>query len=99
MTFLLLGALASADAGRVGEDGTGAMWVAPELLGALETARFAACSGESFTRRTDLPTHGKVSFEWHPATGELSFEGAKLTLPEDFDLSASTLALRSCGSR
>lgn len=98
LTILLLGVLASADAGRVGEDGTGAMWVAPELLGALEGAGLSGCPAESFAQRTDLSMHGKVGFEWHPATGELSLDGAELTLPEDFGVSASTLAMTSCGS-
>lgn len=83
----------------MGEDGTGAMWVAPELLGAVETAGLLNCAGAPLAQPTDLPSHGKVSFEWHPATGELSFDGANLTLPEDFDPSASTPTMRNCGSR
>jgi hypothetical protein len=95
----LLGAFAAADAGRVGEDGTGTMWVAPELLGAVEAAGLLGCTGEAVAHPTDLPAHGKVTFEWHPETGELSFDGSKLTLPEDLELSTSTPAAQSCGSR
>lgn len=83
----------------MGEDGTGAMWVAPELLGAVEAAGLLGCTGEAVAHPTDLSTHGKATFEWHPETGELSFDGSKLTLPEHFELSGSTLAMQSCGSR
>jgi hypothetical protein len=75
VALAILGAFAAADAGRAREDGTGAMWVAPELLGALETVRFSDCNHEVVIK-TDLLTNGRVVFEWQPATGELSFAPA-----------------------
>jgi hypothetical protein len=105
LAFLVIGAFASADAGRLGEDGTGAMWVAPELLETLEAA-LPGCTGNALVTAADLPAQGKVSFVWNPATSELSFDAAArltsttstLTLPEDFEPSAST-PLGNCGSR
>jgi hypothetical protein len=103
----LLVAFAAADAGRVGEDGTGAMWVAPELLDAIDGATRLGCTGNALVQATELPLQGKVSFEWHPATGELTFAAAgpmpaaisSTTPPENFEPAPSTLAMRSCGSR
>jgi len=44
-----------------------------------------------------------VSFEWHAATGELSYSAdagiAALTLPEDFVKVASDQSIRNCGPR
>jgi len=84
---MLLGAFAAADAGRVGEDGTGAMWVAPELVQVMEEHSLPGGSHEVVIR-TDLQTNGRVVFEWHPETGELSFAAGGLepafTLPEVF---------------
>jgi len=89
------GAFAAADAGRVGESSTGAMRVAPELLGALKKSRVSVC--------TRWQTNGRVVFEWHPATGELSFAGDGLkppvTLPEDLAPEPLAAATQSCGSR
>ena len=88
--LVVLGACAAADAGRVGEDGTGAMWVAPELLEAL---------GEGVTQPVDLQANGRVTFEWHPATGELSFatDGVSpaIRFPEDFSSELSELVTPS----
>ncbi len=96
---MFLGALAAADAGRVGEDGTGAMWVAPELLEAVAAA--AGCA--SSVAATTCNRMARVAFEWHPATGELSFAAddvhPAITLPEDFFPEPLASATRSCGSR
>jgi hypothetical protein len=97
-----LGAFAAADAGRLGESSTGAMWVAPELLEALDKARFPDCTHDVVIK-ADLQTNGRVVFEWHPDTGELSFatpgEKSAAKLPEwssSEPLAATTLG---CGSR
>jgi len=100
---MLLGAFAAADAGRVGEDGTGAMWVAPELVEAMGEDGLPGCMHEVVIR-TDLQTNGRVVFEWHPETGELSFAAGAiqpaLTLPEDFSSEPSIRPIsQNCGSR
>jgi len=101
--LVFLGALAAADAGRVGEDGTGAMWVAPELLEALGAAKFPGCTHEVVIEAADLQSNGLVVFAWHPATGELTFttNGVKpaITLPEEVSLEPLNPAIRSCESR
>jgi hypothetical protein len=103
MALVFLGALTAADAGRVGEDGTGAMWVAPELLEAVAAVGPPGCTSEAVVEVTTLQTNGRVAFEWHPATGELSFAegGVKpaITLPADFRPESLVRATRSCGSR
>ncbi len=90
--LIFLGAFAAADAGRVGEDGTDAMWVAPELVQLMEEHSLPGSTHEVVIR-TDLQTNGRVVFEWHPETGELSFAAAAvepaLTLPEDFSSAPS----------
>jgi hypothetical protein len=100
--LLFLGAIVATDAGRVGEDGTGAMWVAPELLEALGEDRLPGCAHDVVIR-TDLQTNGRVVFEWHPETGELSFAtggvNPALTLPEDFSSEPLIPVSQSCGSR
>ena len=92
--LVFFGALVATDAGRVGEDGTGAMWVAPELLDAL---------GSEVVGTADLQTNGRVAFEWHPATGELSFatNGVKpaFTLPEELCPEPVNSAIRRYESR
>ena len=99
----LLGLFAAADAGRVGEDGTGAMWIAPELVAALPHAQ-PGCSDEVVAQVTDLAAAGRLTFEWHPATGELSFDARgvmpQVDLPEHWlqDSQVVTVA-QSCGSR
>ena len=99
---MLVSTLAAANAGRVGEDGTGAVWVAPELLEALNAGRFPDCGHEAIIK-TDLAANGRVVFEWHPATGELSFaaDGIKpaVTLPEDFSTDFAKAATQNCESR
>lgn len=93
IVLTVLGALGTADAGRTWEDGTGAMWVAPELLAASANT-WIAC-------KSAMPLDDRISFDWLPATGELTFDAAisAVTLPEDSLPRASTLAARSCESR
>ena len=100
----LLGMFAAADAGRVGEDGTGAVWVAPELLEALNAAAFPACIRDVVIQAgLESDSNGRVAFEWHPATGELSFaaDGIKpaVTLPEELSPASAIAAAQDCGSR
>lgn len=95
----------AADAGRVGEDGTGAMWVAPELLELVAPARQTGCAGEAVVTVADLASAGRTTFEWNPDTGELSFDARgvmpQVALPEDWLPDSQVLALttQSCGSR
>ena len=101
----LLGLLAAAEAGRVGEDGTGAMWVAPELMDAGKPATLLGCANRAVAQVADLTSAGRVAFEWHPATSELSFDGhavmPQVTLPEDWLPGSQDLSLTTwnCGSR
>ncbi|HEY6124522.1 MAG TPA: hypothetical protein VIV63_07705 [Steroidobacteraceae bacterium] len=105
VSLALFGLLAAADAGRVGEDGTGAMWIAPELLEAASPAASVACTTPAVVHVTDLSSAGRVAFEWNPATSELSFHAQgiprQVTLPEDWLSGAQELSLAtmSCGSR
>jgi hypothetical protein len=96
------GAFVAPDAGRVGEDGTGAMWVAPELLDALGEVTRPEC-GHEVVIAADLQSNGRVVFEWHPATGELTFatdeSKSELTLPEAVSLEPVNSPIRSCESR
>ena len=100
--LICLGAFAATDAGRAGEDGTGAVWVAPELLEILEAVRLPGCAHDVVIE-ADLRNNGRVAFEWHPATGELSFasngEMLPLTLPEGSLPEPFAPAALSCGSR
>jgi hypothetical protein len=81
-------ALAAAPAGRVGENGTGAMWIAPELVAAPMPV--VTCGERSAPRSRELvferllpgapqelppaaAAGGAVTFEWNSETGELSF--------------------------
>jgi hypothetical protein len=99
---MFFGAFAAGGAGRVGEDGTGAMWVAPELLEALD-AGLSGCVHEVVIEAADPQTNGRVAFEWNPATGELSFATDAIkppvTLPEDFSAEPLDQAVQSCESR
>jgi hypothetical protein len=75
----LLGVLAAADAGRVGEDGAGSIWLAPELVELLEPGLGEpTCGGSRRVQSASVSDEGggvrPVSFEWNPRTGELSFE-------------------------
>jgi hypothetical protein len=101
-----LGTLAAANAGRLDEDGTGAVWVAPELLAVLETSPLAGCMHDLYVEPTQMPSEGRVAFEWHPETGELSF--ADPAAPALTHPAASSpfrrpepqpLAIQSCESR
>jgi len=97
------GAFVATDAGRVGEDGTGAMWVAPELLDALDQGGRPDCNHEVVIEAADLEANGRVVFEWHPATGELTFatnkERPELTLPEEVSPEPVSSPIESCESR
>ena len=97
------GASVAEDAGRAGEDGTGAMWVAPELLDALGAVRLPACNHKVVIEAADLQSNGRVVFEWHPATGELTFATdevkPELTLPELVSLEPVNSATQGCESR
>jgi hypothetical protein len=98
--------LVAGNAGHPHEDGTGAVWVAPELLAALDSRGVSGCMQDVVIESAHMQGDGRVAFEWHPATGELSFvaaPGAEVTRPEDPSTSASPqllpLAMQSCGSR
>ena len=99
----IFGASVAEDAGRVGEDGTGAVWVAPELLDALGEVRFPGCNQKVVIEAADLQSNGRVVFEWRPATGELTFATgevkSELTLPEEVSLEPLNSAIRGCESR
>lgn len=103
MALAFLGAVVATDAGRLGEDGTGAIRVAPELLGVLNDARITGCTHEVVIEAADLETNGRVAFEWHPATGELSFAAdtrkTEFKFPADAPAQALAPAMQSCGSR
>jgi hypothetical protein len=83
--------LAASAAGRVGEDGSGALWIAPELVPAPTVAQ--NCSqlfrldttelvfeiirdeGQSDLAQVAALSRNRV-FDWNPKTGELVFTGA-----------------------
>lgn len=80
--------VAAAQAGRPGEDGSGAMWIAPELVPPTAIAEPCVHRGTPTGRnlvfeviRLDddrqMPARagGAVAFEWNAATGELSIAG------------------------
>jgi len=99
-------ALAAGNAGHPHEDGTGAVWVAPELLAALDARGVYSCMQDMVIESAHMQSDGRVAFEWHPATGELSFAaapGAEVTRPANPSTSPSPqilpLAMQSCGSR
>ena len=87
--FASVAMLAASAAGRVGEDGSGAMWIAPELVPRAPVA--LECSQPSGASNNDLvfeiiiadgqdePRLGAISgnnvFDWNPETGELVFTG------------------------
>jgi len=100
----LLGLVIAADAGRVGEDGTGAMWIAPELVAAVDPAIEGRCTSDVVVQVADLASAGTMTFEWHPETGELSFDPQRVmqrvTLPEDWLPEESAMLVQptqSCG--
>jgi len=104
VSLTFLGLIVAADAGRVGEDGTGAMWIAPELVELLAPATQSGCTEHIVVTVADLASAGRT-FEWHPETGELSFDAhgvmPQVALPEDWLPDSQVLALptQSCGSR
>lgn len=98
------GVLAAANAGRPDEDGTGAVWVAPELLAALEASPFGSCTRDVVIEPARMQAEGRVAFEWNPATGELSFADTETPAPTRPAPSfpsphPEALAIQSCGSR
>lgn len=95
MTLLALATLVATDAGRVGESGTGAMWIAPELVRVAAPAAMA-CSqpanlrareivfeiiepGDSAPAALAAASREVVRFEWHPESGELVYDTAART--------------------
>lgn len=84
--------VAAAQAGRPGEDGSGVMWIAPELLPPKPIAEHCARRDPSVSReivfevirlddRLDTAslvgdTRRPVAFEWNAVTGELSIAGS-----------------------
>jgi len=99
-----IGALAAANAGRPDEDATGAVWVAPELIAVLEASPLAGCMHDVHIEPVKMQADGRVAFEWHPDTGELSFADADapaLTRPaaSSPSLRPQSLAIQSCESR
>jgi hypothetical protein len=106
VVFCILGALAAADMGRDNENRVGGIWVAPELAdltvvgadcGAMdlpaEQLRF-----EKIAPGGDAPMPSIVRFQWHPATGELSFttQSKMLSLPESLVTAASAGSTQNC---
>jgi len=90
----------------VGEDGTGAMWIAPELLEFTRPTVNSGCTGEIVMQVSDLASAGRSNFDWNPVTGELSFDAQRVmqqvTLPEDWlpeESERPALPTQSCGSR
>jgi hypothetical protein len=92
--------------GRDNGNRAGGMWVAPEL--AEMTVVTAGCGEmsspagelrfEKIAPGDDAPMPSIVRFQWHPATGELSFttESKTLTLPETLVTAASARSSRHC---
>lgn len=85
--FACVAMLAATQAGRVGEDGSGALWVAPELVAgaSLSGPRCAATASprpreltfETLDRAETADAAFRIEsrqlkFAWNPATGELS---------------------------
>jgi hypothetical protein len=102
VALTLLGSLWAAAAGDAYEDGTEAMYFAPEVA-----AQFPAgveC-GESMQFERIRLTGGAamVDFDWKPHTGELSFHmsasAARVMLPERFLTAAAVSPGPSCESR
>jgi hypothetical protein len=106
VVFSILGALVAADIGRGNVNRVGGIWVAPEL--AEMTAVTTDCGEmspppkelrfEKIALGDDVPMPSIVSFQWHPATGELSFstQSTALSLPETLVTAASARSSRHC---
>jgi hypothetical protein len=95
--FALWGALATLQAGHVFEDGTEAMYLAPDFTA---HARYAPRCGEP-RRFEQLDSAGGgrlIHFEWRPRTSELSFDigmaDSGVALPERFMTAASLASSR-----
>ena len=118
--LLLFTALRAVDAGRTHENGTGAMWIAPELvenpLPALPCSHSATLVDRELVFETlaaehideDVPhlaasaARDVVTFEWHAATGELTFStdaGSPVFSDLAPSFQASSASTRNCGSR
>lgn len=98
--------LAASAAGYHGEDGGGAMLVAPELLGPAAPVlncgyQPAAVPRELTFETLDLADQAQmprlmaegshlVAFEWHAATGELTLVGAGGAMFSDLEYAATT---------
>ena len=98
-----LGAFAAGNAGHRHEDGTGAVWVAPELHAALDEGGLSGCMHDLVIEPAEMQQR-RVEFEWHPATGELSFaQDPASPVKRRADPSPSPkplpLAMQSCESR
>jgi hypothetical protein len=106
VVFSILGALAAADIGRDNVNRVDGIWVAAEL--AEITAVAMACGEmgpppeelrfEKIALGDDAPMPSIVSFQWHPATGELSFttQSKAFSLPETLVTAASARSSRHC---
>jgi hypothetical protein len=102
VALTLLGSLCAAAAGDAYEDGTEAMYFAPEVTARLPAG--AECADSMQFERIHLTGGGAmVDFDWKPHTGELSFHvrasTARVTLPERFLTAASVSPVPSCESR
>jgi hypothetical protein len=98
-----LGGFAAGNAGHRHEDGTGAVWVAPELLAALDEGGLPGCMHDLLIDPARMQ-QGRVEFEWHPATGELSFAQDAANPVKHLAASSPSpqplpLAMQSCESR
>jgi hypothetical protein len=98
----LLGSLWAEAAGDAFEDGTEAMYFAPEVT--ARSPAGAECGDSMQFERIHLTGGGAmVDFDWEPQTGELSFHArastARVTLPERFLTAASVSPVPSCESR
>jgi hypothetical protein len=120
MALFSVAVLMATDAGRDSENGTGAMWVAPELV--VSSPLVQTCGQPAGQRSelvfetlepddidTELPrlmamaAREVVDFEWHSATGELSFSTtAPSAVFSDLEFPTSRASAHqgpSCGSR
>jgi hypothetical protein len=95
--FALWGALATLQAGHVFEDGTEAMYLAPDLTAHASYA--PRCGEPRRFEQLDSAGGGRlIHFEWRPRTSELSFDigtaDSGVALPERFMTAASLASSR-----
>jgi hypothetical protein len=86
----------------VGEDGSGAMWIAPELVRSAPSVRECSQAGYAVAlpltfekldwsaAETMVETPRGAIFAWNPATGELGFTG---TIPASVFTDLEVVAL------